>query len=376
VDWDPEELRKLPDGTKEMVLSMGPQHPSTHGVLRLEVRLDGEQVVSVQPDIGYLHRSWEKIVETWTYPQIVPFSDRNDYLAGTHNEHVVCLAVERLMGIEVPRRGEYIRVIMSELQRIASHLLWFGTFCLDLGATSPFLWAFREREKVYNLFEMVTGGRLFPQFFRLGGVRNDFPPGFHRMVDRYLHDIERSVTEWQEFLDRNPIFRSRTRGIGLLPADQALSYGCSGPMLRASGIRWDVRRADPYSVYPELDFEVPVESDGDVYARYRVRMREIFESIRIVRQALEGLPEGDFLAPSPRAFRPPEGEIYVHVESPRGELGVYLVSDGSKQPWRLKWRSPCFSNLHAVVAMAPGHMLADLVAIVGSIDIVLGEVDR
>ncbi len=377
VDGPPQGLRKHADGSKEMVLSMGPQHPSTHGVLRLQLRVDGERIIEVKPDIGYLHRSWEKIVEAWSFPQIIPFSDRNDYLAGIHNEHVLCLAVERLMGIEVPERAEYIRVIMAELQRLCSHLIWIGTFALDLGATSVFLWTFNLREQIYNLFELVTGGRLFPQFLRIGGVRNDFPEGFYHDLPKVLANVERGIEEVHGMLTGNPIFRTRTVGVGRLPAELALQYGCSGPMLRGSGIAYDVRRADPYSLYGRFDFAVPTQTEGDVFARYQVRLAEMGESMKIIRQAMEALPaEGPVMGDIPRKFKPPEGEVFAHVESPRGDLGVYLVSDGSPQPFRLKWRSPCFSNLQSVEAMAVGSLLGDLVAIVGSIDIVLGEVDR
>lgn len=376
VDGPPEQMRKHDDGTKEMLLSMGPQHPSTHGVLRLQVRLDGEKVIDVQPDIGYLHRSWEKIVETWEYPKIVPFTDRNDYLGSAINEHVFCIAVERLLQLEVPERAEYIRVTMDELQRICSHLIWFGTFALDLGATTPFLWAFQNRERIYNLFEIVTGGRLFPQYYRIGGVRNDFPPNFYLELEKTLKDIEQSIEEFHVILTGNPIFKARTQGVGVLKPDVARAYACSGPMLRGSGVPWDIRKVDPYSIYDRFEFTVPTRTEGDVWSRYQVRLEEIQESIKIVRNAVDSLPAGPVLGDTPRRIRPPAGDIYVHVESPRGELGCYVVSDGGDKPFRVKWRSPCFANLQSIVAIGPDCMLADLVAIVGSIDIVLGEVDR
>lgn len=333
IDGPPDTMVKLEDGSKFLELSMGPQHPSTHGVLRLAVRLDGEEVVECKVDIGYLHRSFEKFVETWQFPQIAPFVDRNDYLAGTLNEHVYCLAVERLLELETPERAEYIRVIMAELNRIGSHLIWFGTFAMDLGATTAFLWAFEGRERIYDINEVVTG---------------------------------------------NPIFVARTKGIGCLSAQEALAYGCSGAVLRASGIPYDVRKADPYSIYDRFDFAVPVGENGDIYDRYIVRLKEIEESIKIVRQALREYPrKGPITAKLPRRLKPPMGaEVYAHVESPRGDLGVYIVSDGTDQPYRLKWRAPSFSNLQIVERLAPGLMVADLVALVGSIDIVLGEVDR
>ena len=366
---------KLEDGSKFLELSMGPQHPSTHGVLRLAVRLDGEEVVDCKVDIGYLHRSFEKFAETWQYPQLAPFVDRNDYLAGTLNEHAYCLAVERLLGLEVPERAEYIRVIMAELNRIGSHLIWFGTFAMDLGATTAFLWAFAARERLYDLNEVVTGGRMFPQFFRLGGVRNDFPPAFFPMVEKTLDELERSLAEYHGLISGNPIFLARTKGIGRLSAEDALAYGCSGPMLRGSGIPYDVRKADPYSIYGRFQFDVPVGQHGDVYDRYTVRMREIEESIKIVRQALDGYPRrGPVAAKLPRRLKPPEGaHVYAHVESPHGDLGVFIVSDGTEQPYRIKWRAPSFSNLQAVEFLAPGLTVADLVALVGSVDVVLGK---
>ena len=373
-----EAIEKLEDGSKFLELSMGPQHPSTHGVLRLAVRLDGEQVTECKVDIGYLHRSFEKFAETWQFPQLAPFVDRNDYLAGTLNEHAYCLAVERLLGLEVPERAEYIRVIMAELNRIGSHLIWFGTFAMDLGATTAFLWAFGARERLYDLNEVVTGGRMFPQFFRLGGVRNDFPPEFFPMVEKTLNDLEKSLAEYHGLVTGNPIFRARTQGIGRLSAEQAIAYGCSGAMLRGSGVPYDVRRADPYSIYDRFEFDIPVGENGDVYDRYIVRMREIEESIKIVRQALDGYPrKGPITAKLPRRLKAPQGaHVYAHVESPRGDLGVFIVSDGTDQPYRIKWRAPSFSNLQAVEFLAPGLMVADLVALVGSVDVVLGEVDR
>lgn len=369
-------VRKHEDGSKDIVLSMGPQHPSTHGVLRLQLRLDGERVRSIDPDIGYLHRSWEKIVERWTYPQVVPFTDRNDYLGCAINEHVFCMAVESLMGLRVPPRAEHIRVILSELQRIASHLLWMGTFALDLGATTAFLWGFREREKVYVLIEMLTGGHLFPQYMRLGGIRSDLPPHFLSSLNQLLQEFPNRLKEYHTLLTDNPIFLSRTKGIGVLTQEDALAYGCSGAMLRGSGIRWDIREADPYSLYGRLKFEVPTGEHGDCFDRYLVRMKEIEESLRIIEQVAERLPDGEILAKTPKVFKPPAGTVYTHVESPRGELGVYLVSNGEKEPYRVKWRSPAFSNLHVVAKFGREAALADLVAILGSIDIVLGEVDR
>lgn len=378
VDGSPQEMEKLDDGSKILELSMGPQHPSTHGVLRLAVRLDGETVVECKVEIGYLHRSFEKFAETWQYPQLAPFVHRNDYLAGVLNEHAYCLAAERLLGLEVPERAEYIRVIMAELNRIGSHLIWFGTFALDLGATTPFLWSFEQRERIYDINELVTGGRMFPQFFRLGGVRNDFPESFFPLVKTTLDGVLKAVDEYHALLTKNPIFRARTEGIGTLSAEDAVAYGCSGPVLRASGVPYDVRRADPYSIYDRFEFDIPVGSKGDILDRYRVRLREIEESVKIVRQALKEYPrKGPVTSKLPRRLKPPEGAmVYAHVESARGDLGCFLASDGTDQPYRLKWRAPSFSNLHALQKLAPGLMVADLVALIGSIDIVLGEVER
>lgn len=378
IDGPPDSTAKLTDGTKFLELSMGPQHPSTHGVLRLALRLDGEEVVDLKVDIGYLHRSFEKFAETWQYPQLAPFVDRNDYLAGTLNEFAYCIAAEHLLELEVPERAEYIRVIMAELNRIGSHLIWFGTFALDLGATTPFLWAFEQRERIYDLNELVTGGRIFPQFFRLGGVRNDFPDGFFPSVAKTLESVEASIDKYDTMFSKNPIFRGRTKGIGIISKEDAVALGCSGAMLRASGVSYDVRKADPYSIYPNFDFNVPVAERGDVYDRYQVRLAEICESIKIVRQALKGYPrQGPILGKLPRKLKPPErASVYAHVESARGDLGCLLVSDGTDQPYRLKWRAPSFSHLQALQRIAPGLTVADLVAVVGSIDIVLGEAER
>lgn len=358
-------------------VNMGPQHPSTHGVLRVAARFDGEVVRSVDPVIGYLHRCFEKICEGWNYAQIVPFCDRNDYLGAITNEWAYCRAAEALLGIEVPERAEYLRVITAELQRICSHLIWFGTFSLDMGATTPFIYAFREREMLYDLFESLSGARLLYGYLRLGGVRNDVPPGWFDEVERYLRVQEEKLKEYYDLLIGNAIFLSRTKGIGAISAEDATAYGVAGPMLRACGVDWDLRRNEPYSVYPRFSFGIPLGEAGDLYDRCIVRMREIEESIRIVRQAMASIPGGEMVGKVPRALKPPAGaEVYGRVEGPRGEVGCYLVSDGSPKPWRIKWRGPCFSNLQPLDLMARGYKVADLVAIVGSTDIVLGEVDR
>jgi len=381
----PTDLSQIPGFTVEeydaererMTLNMGPQHPSTHGVLRVIVEFDGERVVQAQPDVGYLHRNWEKIAEGWSYPKLIPFADRNDYLAPITNEFVLCLAIERLLGVEVPERAEYIRVILAEINRIASHLLWFGTFALDLGAVSPFLYTFREREMAYDIFEACAGARLLPGYFRIGGLRNDVPANFAEMVTGFCDQVEKNG--WPSYYDllfENAIFERRTRGIGRLSAEEAIAWGASGPVLRGSGVNWDLRRNEPYSVYDRFDFEVCVEPDGDCYARAKVRLREIRESIRIIRQALEQLPDGPVMGKVPKVIKVPKGDIYTRVESPRGEVGVYLVADGGTNPYRVKWRAPSFVHLQLLPELTRGGLVGDIVANIGSIDIVLGEVDR
>jgi NADH-quinone oxidoreductase subunit D len=362
---------------KRMTINFGPQHPSTHGVLRVLLTVDGETIVDAQPDIGYLHRNWEKIVEGWTYPMVIPFSDRNDYLAAICNEQAVTQAIERLMGVEVPERAQILRLIVFELQRIASHLLWYGTFGLDTGATTPFLLAFRDREYIYSLFEEITGARLLYNYLRIGGLRNDVPDAWLKKLEQFLDRLERE--SWPEFMDLliyNEIFIRRTRGVGVIPADVAVAYGASGPVLRGSGVRWDLRKADPFLPYDRFQFDIPVGTRGDAYDRALVRMHEIVESIRIIRQALAQLPDGPVMAKLPRVIRPPKGHVYSRVESPRGEVGVYLISDGGPKPYRIKWRAPSFVHLQLLPVMARGHLVADLVVLIGSIDIVLGEVDR
>lgn len=363
---------------RELILNMGPQHPSTHGVLRVIARLNGETVTGVEPDIGYLHRCFEKLTESKSYPGVMPFTDRCDYLGAIYNEWVYALAVEKLLGIQPPERAEYIRVIAGELQRVASHLIWFGTFALDLGATTPFLYAFREREEIYDLYEQLCGARLLYNYFRIGGVRNDFPPGWLGRLDGILDFIEKKgLPEYHALFTGNRIFEYRVQNVGPLSSKDAIAWGATGPVLRGSGVRWDLRQDDPYSIYDRFEFEVPVgRENGDCYDRYMVRMKEIEESIKIIRQAVRDLPEGDYITKVPKVIKPPAGQVYVRVEGPRGELGCYLVSDGTGSPYRLHWRSPCFTHLQLLPVISPGFKLADLVAIIGSIDIVLGEVDR
>lgn len=365
------------DARRLMTINMGPQHPSTHGVLRLVVTLDGEIVVKVVPDIGFLHRNFEKIVEAWSYPGIVPFADRNDYLAAITNEIAVCLAVEKLADIEVPPRATYLRVLFSELQRIISHVLFYGTFGMDLGAFTPFMYAFREREMGYTLMEKATGSRMLYAYNRLGGLRNDVRDEWFVELEHFLDYMERQAwPEYMGLLIENEIYIQRTKGVGRLSAEQAIAWGASGPMLRGAGVPWDLRKTQPYLVYDRFEFEVPVGHSGDTYDMAMVRMLEIKQSIRIIRQVLRALPDGPVLAKVRPNLRPRAGDYYSRVESPRGEVGVYLVSDGSGKPYRLKWRAPSFCHLQLVPLMSEGSKVADLIAAVGCLDIVMGECDR
>lgn len=361
--------------TEELFVNMGPQHPSTHGVLRVLATLDGEVVSSANCDIGYLHRCFEKIAEKRSINMIIPYTDRTDYLAAITDELAFVLAVEKLLGVEVPERAQYIRFIFTELQRIASHLVWFGAFALDLGATTPFLYAWRERENLLTVFEETTGARMLYNYMRVGGVRNDVPPGFVEKTSRFLDEFESRLKEYQDLLTGNAIFEARTKGIGKLTADEAIAYGASGPVLRGSGVAYDIRKADPYLVYPRYDFAVPVGTNGDCYDRYIVRMREMEESLKLVRHGLADLPAGAYMGDAPRRVKL-TGDTYVRVESPRGEVGCYLVGGGTDVPYRLKWRAPGFVHLQLVDKMSRGRLLADMVANIGSLDIVMGEVDR
>ena len=363
--------------TEELMLNMGPQHPSTHGVLRLIVTLDGENITDVQPDIGYLHSSVEKMMEHRTYVQNVALVDRGmDYLIALNNEEAYCLAVETLANIQVPDRARYMRVIFCELNRIASHLVWLGTWGIDLGATTIFLWCFRERERILDLFEKVTGGRLHHVYFRVGGVYADLPEGWVEACGAFLDYFLPRVGEYDELFTANPIFLARTQGVGKMNRMDALALGASGPVGRASGIAYDVRKAAPYEVYDRLEFDVPVRTEGDCYSRYLVRMEEMRQSVRIIRQALRDLPGGEIRTRVPMTMKAPRGEVYVRTESPRGDLGVFIVSDGEETPYRVKLRAPSFTNLYALTEMMKGWKIADVIAILGSIDIVLSDVDR
>ena len=368
-----------------LLINMGPQHPSTHGVLRIVLKLKGEEVVYAEPVIGYLHRGFEKLAENLTYIQIVPLADRMDYIAPATNELAYCLAVEKLMKIEVPKRAAYLRVLTSELQRVASHLVWLGTYGLDLGGalgggSTLFLYCFREREIILDLFEELTGARMMYNFNQIGGVRYQPPDGFALRVKGMIRKLDKAISEYQQMLEENYVFQVRTKNIGVLPLELGKAMGTEGPVLRGSGFKYDLRKNEPYSSYEDFQFEIPTGEKGDCFDRAKVRIVEMKESLKIVFQALEGLPEGAISSrPAVRvaqAVKPVEGEVYARIESPRGELGVYLVSDGSAKPFRLKWRAPSFSNLALLPYLVVGHKLADIMAILGSLDPVFGEVDR
>ncbi|HET9200870.1 MAG TPA: NADH-quinone oxidoreductase subunit D [Dehalococcoidia bacterium] len=360
------------------VVNVGPQHPSTHGVFRMKLTLDGERIVDADMVIGYLHRSIEKLAEERTWTQNIPFMDRTDYLAAMTGNQAIVLAAEKMMAIEPPERAKYIRVIMAELQRFASHCMAVGTFVNDCGAwQTPLMYMLREREKVLDLFEMVCGARVTLNYMRIGGVAFDLPDEFVPACRQLIEeDFPRRMEEYARLLIGNEIILARSRGIGVLPAELAIASSCSGPMLRGSGVAWDIRKADPYDVYDRMDFEIPVGYQGDCYDRFLVRFEEMQQSIAIVKQALDALPGGPEKVDIPLAPMAPPGEQYSRVESPRGELGIYAVSDGSPNPYRFHIRSPSYINLSALKQMTVGHTVADAVVILGSIDIVVGEVDR
>jgi NADH-quinone oxidoreductase subunit D len=385
----------------QMTLSMGPQHPSTHGVLRLELQLDGEMVIKAVPDIGYLHTGMEKLFEYKKYQQGIVITDRMDYLNPLGNNLVYVMAAEKLLNLEIPERAQIIRVMFCELQRIASHMVWLGTHALDIGAMSPFFYCFRQREKILNLIEAASGGRMTPSYFRIGGLMMDLPAGFERRCKQFLEDFPAALELLDTLVTGNTIWQSRTKGIGVITADEAIDWGLTGPCLRGSGVDLDLRRDNPYSGYETYDFDVPVERDGDVWARFKVRMRELYESYKIVRQALERLKPGPTKADAPKVVLPdrddmrkhmdslihhflivaegfnvPEGEVYHAIEASKGELGVYMKSNGGPKPDRVHFRGPSFVNLAALPVMSEGEMVADVVAIIGSLDIVLGEIDR
>lgn len=364
------------DGSQEYFLNMGPQHPSTHGVLKLVVRLDGETVIEVVPHLGFIHRAIEKMGENETYLQYIHLTDRMDYLSSHINNLGVCLAIEKAMGIGVPERGEYIRVMVSELQRIQSHLLWWGAFGMDLGAVSAFLYGFKEREKITQIFEELCGARLTMNFFRPGGSNADVPEGFIPKVKAVLEDMKFTLDEFDELISKNAIIRERCQGVGKLARERAIAYGCSGPVARASGVDYDVRRDDPYSIYDRFAFEIPLGRNGDCLDRYLVRMREMRESVRILEQAAASFPEGQYRAKEKPNYKVPAGSYFSAVETARGLFGTYFVSDNSFKPYRVKSRSPNFSNLSALNEMAQGGKIADLVAILSTLDLIIPDIDR
>jgi len=394
-------LERIPGQEERVILSMGPQHPSTHGVLRLVLELEGETVVRALYDIGYLHTGFEKSFEDKTYTQGITLTDRMDYLAPLSNNLGFCLAIEKLLDLEVPPRAQWIRVLLTELTRLQSHLVWLGTHAIDLGAMSVLLYCFREREDILKIFEMVAGQRMMTSYFRVGGLALEPPLGWLDRVDKFIKMFPERLEEYETLLTRNPIWLRRTQGVGYLSAEDGIALGVSGPSLRGSGVDWDLRKRQPYSSYDKFDFKVPTRPEGDVYARYLVRLDEMRESLKIVRQAMEGLPEGPVRSKAPHivmpdreemktsiealiyhfkivteGFHPPLGEVYQAIESPRGELGFYVVSDGSPKPYRCHVRAPSFANIQALSKMIEGRLIADVVACIGTIDIVLGEVDR
>jgi NADH-quinone oxidoreductase subunit D len=361
---------------EEMVLNMGPQHPSTHGVLRVILKLDGETVTDLDCDIGFLHRGVEKIGEHDTYAMITPYWDRLDYVAAVSNDLVYVEGVEKLLQVEVPKRAEYLRVILTELQRIASHLLWLGTHAMDIGAVTVLLYCFREREEILKIFEDFIGARLTAHAFRIGGLWWDAYPEFESRVRDFLKILPGRIDEYETLLNANRIWLQRTVGIGILPAEEAINLSLTGPALRGSGVKYDVRKATPYSAYSDFTFEIPIGENGDTYDRYLVRMEEMKQSALIIEQALDGLPDGPVMAKVPKIIKPPAGEVYHSIEGPKGEIGVYIVSDGTGKPYRMRIRPPSFINLQSLRRMSIGHLVADVVALIGTLDIVLGEVDR
>ncbi len=402
VETEPAEQAPEVDARpRRMTLNMGPQHPSTHGVLRLVLDLDGETIVASQPDIGYLHTGIEKEFEVKNYQQAVTLTDRIDYLAPLSNNLCYCLAVEKLLGIEIPPMAQWTRVMLTELTRLNSHLVWLGTHAIDIGAMSVFLYCFREREDILRIFEMYSGQRMMTSYFRIGGLALEPPRGWQKRVKSFIDVFPSRVDEYEELLTNNRIWIGRTKGVGRISIEDMLDLGVTGPMLRAAGLQWDIRKSQPYSSYEKFDFEIPTRTENDVYARYLVRIEEMRQSARIIKQALEGMPEGRWAADAPHVvlperekmktqmealiyhfkivtegFRVPAGEVYQTIESPRGEVGYYVVSDGTAKPYRVHVRGPSFGNLQAIPCMIQGTLIADVIASIGSMDFVLGDADR
>lgn len=390
-----------PSRRRTMTLNMGPQHPSTHGVLRVVLDLDGEVILKAVADIGFLHTGIEKQCETKTWQQVVPLTDRVDYLSNLANNLAYCLAVERLLQLEIPPRAQYLRVMLTELSRIASHLVWLGTHALDIGAMSMFMYCFREREDILKILEMFSGQRMMTSYLRIGGVALDAPRGWEKVVGKFLSEFPSRIDMYENLLTGNPIWTIRTKGVGYMSLEDLLDWGVTGPMIRAAGLKWDIRKDEPYSGYDKFDFEVPTRTEGDVFARYQVRIEELRQSHKIAKQALDGMPPGPFQADAPKILLPerekmktemealichfkivtegfsvPAGEAYACVEAPRGELGYYVVSDGTTKPYRVHMRTPSFANLQILAPMLENTLIADSIAALGSMDFVLGDTDR
>jgi NADH-quinone oxidoreductase subunit D len=395
------ELPASPAAPRRMTLNMGPQHPSTHGVLRIMIELEGETIVRAEPDIGFLHTGIEKQCEHLTWHKVTTLTDRVDYLANLSNNLVYALAVEKLLQIEIPPAAQWMRVMMTEFSRLNSHLVWLGTHALDIGAMTVFFYCFRERENILRIVEMFSGQRMMTSYIRIGGLALEPPRGWQQVVGKFIRAFPGNVDQYEDLLDSNPIWLRRTKGVGFVPLEQLLDLGVTGPMIRAAGLKWDIRKSEPYSSYDKFDFDIPVHPENDVYARYRVRLEEMRQSARIVTQALEGMPEGPWQADAPHVvlpdrekmktqmealiyhfkivtegFRVPAGEVYQCIESPRGEIGYYVVSDGTSNPYRIHMRTPSFANLQALSVMLEGELIADSIASLGSMDFVLGDSDR
>ncbi len=396
-----EETPATPSSPRHMTLNMGPQHPSTHGVLRIVLQLEGETIISAKPDIGFLHTGIEKQMETRTYAQAVTLTDRVDYLANLSNNLCYCLAVEKLLQLEIPARAQWLRVMMTEFTRLNSHLVWLGTHALDIGAMSMFFYCFREREDILRILEMFSGQRMMTSYIRVGGVALEAPRGWQQAVGKFIRAFPSKVDQYEDLLNANPIWTRRTQGVGFMALEDMLDLGLTGPMLRAAGLSWDARKNEPYSSYEKFDFKVPVETSNDVWGRYRVRIQEMRESAKIITQALEGMPEGDFQADAPHVvlpqrekmktqmealiyhfkivtegFRVPAGEVFQCIEAPRGEIGYYIVSDGTSKPYRCHMRTPSFANLQGLPVLLERTLVADSIAALGSMDFVLGDTDR
>jgi len=369
--------KELSGNLQEYFVNMGPQHPSTHGVLRLLLRMDGEIIKDLEPVVGYAHRADEKTAENGNYLQWTPYPSRVDYLAGMIYNWGYVGTVERALGITNTERGEYIRIIVSELQRLASHLMWYGAFLMDLGSFTPFLYCFQDREEILNMFEMADGSRLTYNYFRFGGLERDLSPEFLDRARKFLPMLRSHLKDYEKLVEKNIIFQKRTKDVGVITKEQAISYGVTGPPLRASGVNYDVRKAEPYGIFNEFNWDVPTATDGDAYARFQVRVQEMWQSIRILEQALAKIPEGPHNNPeAPKRFKPEQSETYFCVESPRGQMGIYLINDGTDKPARVKMRTPCYSNLNVMEEICRDNFLADVVCIMGSLDIVVPDVDR